>query len=359
MRVAAKIATRHGLYPMLAAAAFAWASTHATMGITVTLPVEVVGGDGTTASVVVDLPAPRARDIRSLWMRIHGLSYADMASVQVNRSAWLPLNNGTVVVAEPGNSYGGIGGGFSTLTMTLPLPAGTAVDGPNTLRFRFNKTDGIASGFRVVAFNLLTGDSGNALDADAFTQDDPAAWAPPLTDPDSIRAGEALWLHAPLKANGLPNAPSIRARCADCHAHDGRDLKYFAFSNESIVARSRFHGLSDVEGRQIASYVRSRPVPSPGRPWNPPYQPGPGLDSQPVANWAAGAGLSWALDGDNATLPFLFATRGEGAARAAAEADGKPPDWTTLVPRSPSFEPVPHADETQGSACQGTNQASR
>ena len=116
-------------------------------------------------------------------------------------------------------------------------------------------------------------------------------------------------------------------------AHDGRDLKYFAFSNESIVARSRFHGLSDVEGRQIASYVRSRPVPSPGRPWNPPYQPGPGLDSQPVANWAAGAGLSWALDGDNATLPFLFATRGEGAARAAAEADGKPPDWTTLVPR--------------------------
>jgi hypothetical protein len=73
-------------------------------------------------------------------------------------------------------------------------------------------------------------------------------------------------------------------------------------------------------------------VTSPGRPWNPPYQPGPGLDSQPVANWSAGAGLSWALDGDNATLPFLFAARGEDAVRAVADA-GKPPDWSTLVPR--------------------------
>ena len=60
------------------------------------------------------------------------------------------------------------------------------------------------------------------------------------------------------------------------------------------------------EGQQIASYIRSLPVPSPGRPWNPPYQPGPGLDRQPVENWAAGAGLAWALDNDSGTLPFIF-----------------------------------------------------
>ena len=105
---------------------------------------------------------------------------------------------------------------------------------------------------------------------------------------------------------GFKASPLIRAHCADCHARDGRDLKYFCFSNASIIARSRFHGLSELEGQQIASYIRSLPVPSPGRPWNPPYQPGPGLDRQPVANWAAGAGLAWVLDDDSGTLPFIF-----------------------------------------------------
>ena len=90
-------------------------------------------------------------------MQIHGLAYRDMVSVQVNSSDWLPLNNDTVAVAEPGKSYGGIGGGFSTLKMTLPLPSHAIVEGANTLRFRFNHSNGVVSGFRVLAFNLLAG----------------------------------------------------------------------------------------------------------------------------------------------------------------------------------------------------------
>src|ERR1700687_5861473 len=85
----------------------------ATAG-TVALPVEIVGENGTTSSVTVEVPGRRAREVRSLWMQIHGLSYADMVSVQVNNGAWFPVNNDTVAVAEPGKSYGGIGGGFST-----------------------------------------------------------------------------------------------------------------------------------------------------------------------------------------------------------------------------------------------------
>ena len=119
-----------------------------------TLPVEVVGDAGTAASVTIDIPAGRARAVRTLWMQIHNLAYADMASVQVNGSDWMNLSNRTVAVAEPGRSYGGIGGGFSTLKLTLPLPAGTVTEGANTIRFRFNRTDGVASGFRVLAFNL-------------------------------------------------------------------------------------------------------------------------------------------------------------------------------------------------------------
>ena len=192
-------------------------------------------------------------------MRIHGLSYADMASVQVNRSAWLPLNNDTVVVAEPGHSYGGIGGGFSTLTVTLALPRGAVVEGANTLRFRFNKSDGVASGFRIVAFNLLTADSGKALEASAFTHDDPDTWAPPLTDPDSIRAGEALWLNAPLRANRLPNAPPIRAHCADCHTRDGRDLKLRVLQRFDCrqVPLSRSVGCPGAPDRQLRPFSAS------------------------------------------------------------------------------------------------------
>ncbi len=70
--------------------------------------------------------------------------------------------------------------------------------------------------------------------------------------------------------------------------------------------------MTSVQGQQIASYIRTlknadgTPVPAPGRPWNPPYQPGPGLDSQPVQNWAAGAGVNAVLDKDSDMMPYLF-----------------------------------------------------
>ena len=293
----------------------------------VLLPIEVLGAAGTTVSRTITLQDGRAESVRSLWLQIHGLRYANQASVQVNSSAWMPLNNSTVSIPEPARSFGGIGGGFSTLVMTLSLPNGTVVPGANTLRFRFNQTDGIVSAYRVLAFNLLTSDGSKLLPPDDFVQDAPETWAPPLPDAASIRAGRELWETASLAANSLPNSPRIQARCADCHARDGRDMKYFNFSNASIVDRSRFHGLSTLQGEQIASYIRNLPLPSPGRPWNPPYQPGPGLDEQPVSNWAAGAGLSWVLDRDMDALPYLINQQG---ARVNGDAANSPVNLSTL-----------------------------
>jgi hypothetical protein len=74
------------------------------------LPVEVLGANGTTVSKTVALQAGQAESVRSLWLQINGLGYADQAGVQVNTSAWIPLNNSTVTNAEPGRSFGGIGG---------------------------------------------------------------------------------------------------------------------------------------------------------------------------------------------------------------------------------------------------------
>ncbi|HEX3351588.1 MAG TPA: hypothetical protein VHS34_02100 [Terriglobales bacterium] len=294
------------------------------------LPIEVLGADGTTVSRNITLQADRAEAVRSLRLQIHGLRYATQASVQVNSSAWIPLNNDTVTITEPGKSYGGVGGGFSTLVMILSLPKGTVVEGGNQIRFRFNQTDGLVSGYRVLAVNFLSDEGKKILPPDNFVEDAPETWTPPLPDSASIQAGRELWLTASLVSSSMPNSPKIQAHCGDCHARDGRDLKYFNYSNGSIVARARFHGLSALQSEQIASYIRSLPLPHPGRPWNPPYQPGPGLDEQPVSNWAAGAGLTWVLDRDTDALPYLVQQRA-GMDAAPPSPAGNAPNLSQLV----------------------------
>jgi hypothetical protein len=276
----------------------------------VLLPIEVLGTDGTTASRTVSLEVAQSESVRSLWLQVHSLRYPEQASVQVNASPWIPLTNDSATVAAPGQTFGGIGGGFATIMLTLPLPSGTVVAGANIIRFRFNRSDGLSSGYRVLAWNFLTAAGSTVVPPDEFVQDAPETWTPPRPDAASIHAGQELWHTAALVASSLPGSPRIQAHCSDCHARDGRDLKYFNFSNASIVARSRFHGLTTLQGEQIASYIRSLALPNPGRPWNPPYQPGPGLDEQPISNWAAGAGLSWVLDQDANGLKYLLVPPG-------------------------------------------------
>ncbi len=276
------------------------------------LPIEVIGPDGYIEEVT--LSVDDARGVDRLWLQVHRPGYNDQttnvergakASVQINGGEWLDLTNETTQVAEPEASYGGIGGGYHTLRLSVPATGVRA--GENTVAFRFNGTDGITSGYRVLALNFLRGGE-NVLPGNAFGYDDPSTWQPPLSSADDIAAGKDLWESAPLVESPLVDSLALRASCAGCHAQDGRDLKYFNYSNWSIIERSKFHSLSQQEGEQIASYIRSLDVPAPanGRPWNPPYQPGPGLDSRPVEEWAAGAGLEWVLDKDAEMLPFLF-----------------------------------------------------
>ena len=262
---------------------------------TITLPIEVVGPDGTTATASFAMPqGANLSGQLQLWMQIHNLKYDTEASVQVNNSAWLPISTGSVTLLGNAAAFGGIGGGFHTLQMTLNLPAGAVTSGTNTITFRFNGTDGVTSGFRVLAFNIQSAGS-NLLPSSLFVNDNPNNWQPPSTAASDIAAGLALYQGAALTG---PTTGPIQAHCSDCHTIDGRDLKYFNYSNNSIEARAVFHGLTAQQGAQIASYIRSLNLPNPGMPWNPPYQPGPGLDSQPVTNWAAGAGLDAVLDND-------------------------------------------------------------
>jgi hypothetical protein len=303
---------------------------------TITLPVEVVGAAGTTSTASFTIPAgANLGGQLQLWMQIHNLKYETEASVQVNNSAWLAISTSTVTLLGNAAAFGGIGGGFHTLEMTLNLPAGVVTTGTNSITFRFNGTDNVTSGYRVLGFNIQSGGS-NLIPSSAFVLDDPNNWQPPSTAASDIAAGQTLWHTAALTAPGMG---AIKAHCADCHSEDGRDLKYFNYSNNSIVVRSEFHGLTAAQGNQIASYIRSLNVPNPGRPWNPPYQPGPGLDSQPVANWAAGAGLGAVLDNDGEMQQYI--APGGSTAGWSATSYLNPreipvafqlPDWNTWLP---------------------------
>src|SRR5258708_5047144 len=107
----------------------------------VTLPMEVIGPNGTTASVPVTIPSgSNLSGQLELSMRIHGLRSGTQASAQVNNSAWLPISNSSVTLLENAAAYGGIGGGFGTVKMNMKLPAGAVLAGTNTIRFRFNQT---------------------------------------------------------------------------------------------------------------------------------------------------------------------------------------------------------------------------
>jgi hypothetical protein len=278
----------------------------------INLPLEVIGPDGYIEKASFTLSDTNGID--RLYVQCHRCGYRDSSvnstrgakgSVRLNAGAWVDLDDKTATVFEPDKSYGGIAGGFHTVRFTVPIAG--AITGENKLEFRFNKTDGFTSGYRILKFNLQRAGQ-NVLSESLFADDSPTLWKAPLTNQTDVQKGQVLWNSESKLRESPLSSRVLRAACSSCHAADGRDLKYFNYSNWSIQERSKFHGLSELEGKQIASYIRGVNAPNPkqARPWNPPYQPGPGLDTKPVEEWAAGAGLNAVLSSDQAMLPYLF-----------------------------------------------------
>ena len=325
----------------------------------ITLPLEVIGADGYTETVTFSLDD--ASGVNTLYLKAHRLAYRDAStnpsrgakgSVRLNDGPWINLDNSTVNCYAHEQAYGCLSGAYQTVRLTLPISG--AKSGTNTLRFRFNGTDGFTSGYRILQFNLMRNGQ-RVLPNSTFTEDNPADWTPPRPGAGEVQAGKQLWQTAQLQ--DFPGGPAIKATCEGCHARDGRDLEYYAFSNRSIQERAKFHGLDQKEAEQIASYIRSlkdeKGIQRYGRPWNPPYQPGPGLDNRSVKRWAAGAGLNWVLERDQDMIPHLFP---EGTSQSAVrEALSQPinhrelplaiqlPDWQAWLPE---VHPVDALGET-------------
>jgi hypothetical protein len=314
---------------------------------TVTLPIEVIGPDGHTVSVQVN--ASDVSDVESLYVKAHSIGYpyhlaegrgytVDKASIRLNDGSWVDVNNQTVTCRSPEAEVRCVDGPMHTIRFEIPISTlGDLNSGGNMIDFRFNyahpsgELGDPSTGYRILDLRLETAGGADRIDGTTFTWADPGTWDAPegYQTSSAVQAGKELWYRRDHLVDGW-NGEEIRASCSDCHVEDGYDLQYFAFSNESIVQRSRFHDLSETEGKQIAAYIRSiqietedgRTIDPPGRPWAPPYQPGPtsrasrapdaprtdgtSMDDLPAVYWAAGAGVDWALDSDQEMKSFLF-----------------------------------------------------
>lgn len=288
------LSSTHNIPSLQAATTQAWTSP--------ALPLEVLGPDQTVETFTLHLPSG-AETVTGLRLQVNHLTYQGKASIRFNGGSWLTLSNKNVKMPAKEVGFLGMGGILDTIRFTVPLAAGTIRNGTNRIDFRYNDLGGVSIGYRVLDINLLAG-TRELLPASAFTYTDPATWRPPIDTVAARDEGRRIWYSSTISERGV----TMNAHCTDCHAHDGRDLKYFNYSNRSIIERSLYHGLTLEEGQKVASYIRSLNIPyePAARPWNPPYQPGPGLDAKPLRSWAAGAGLSAVIEKDTDILRHIF-----------------------------------------------------
>lgn len=281
------------------------------------VPIEIVSPDaiGHTTTVTLN-PGSQGVNIKTLYLQAHNLRYQGALSVRLNGMDWMDLTNSNVTFDGNDGKMGGIGGIQATVRMKIAVPSNWTKIGTQTLDLRFNGTDGNVTAIRILDIKLLDVSGMNLL-TDTLTPIDPTTWkAPAIYDTTAkvnaaVAAGKSQWSLASSLIDNPISKQSIKASCASCHFQDGGDLKYFNYSNETIAARARYHGLTEEKGNQIAAYIRSldgvKKYPPMGRPWNPPFQPWAGADD-PLhpEKWAAGGGLESVINTEKEAVSDIF-----------------------------------------------------
>ncbi|HSC88316.1 MAG TPA: hypothetical protein VLC09_13630, partial [Polyangiaceae bacterium] len=301
-----------------------------------TLPLEVLGDGSPSRPVIAEVELELAEgdvaQASTLWFRCHRCGFYAAPEYEATSSApsrvkaslrvlgsgddastpWVDVTVDTVTLDNDSALHGGLnGGGLFTTRISWSLDErarGRLRPGKNLVQFRFNGTEGESNGFRVLALELRDA-GGQRIDQTTLEPYDPRTEHDVEPDAADVKAGRELWYATDSLTKSAIVPRTIHAACASCHASNGRDLQYFNYSDLSIVQRSRFHGLSEAEGRQIVAFLRDSlretPYAERARPWNPPYQPGPGLDANPEG-WAAGAGLDAVLESPSDALKAVF-----------------------------------------------------
>lgn len=205
---------------------------------------------------------------------------------------------------------GGINGQNKIINIDIPMSRFTTSNALASqscfdVTYSYNGSEGFTSGMVVVDTKVLApqanGDLLDITQARVWNESDHHG----TVQGGSASRGNTLFSQANiLNENLFEGSPTLSASCVSCHAEGGRDLHFYGFSNDSIINRAIFHGLNEQDGKDIASYIRqfnsNANVPVLGRPWNPPFQPGPHLDGvtdkkELADKWNAGAGFEWYL----------------------------------------------------------------
>ena len=261
-----------------------------------TYALEVLGEGGTVREATVIPPT----NSTTLWLKLHHVTATNEASLSINGGAWLPLDRGHTVPQGAAAWLNGVAGALELVAVTVPGATFTPGQS-NQFRFRLDNSDGISLGYRVLEINFADA-SGQLL----FPRLKPTTLVSPELGGGNPVSGSNVWFTATLVSSW--GGTNTLSHCTDCHAEHGEDLRYFGFSDNSIYQRCRIHGLGDVDARDVVAFINSLPEAKQSVAWNPPYQPGPGLDSRPPQQWAAGAGMEWVLERDNDTFGYLFGT---------------------------------------------------
>jgi hypothetical protein len=289
-----------------------------------TLPLEVLGAPGVGVEAVLSLTQAdldaALTEKTELSLTLQNILEPDSAQVSLNDGA--PIDLGAAAGPWLRRHDGRVAAGSVVLEPRL-LRAGE-----NRLLFRYTRqvVDGAAvSGFRVLGAAIAIGARRIALELPAA---DPNDWQPYDASADALERGRGYF-----QDESRDGGPS----CARCHADSGADLKYYAFSNESIAERAIFHQFSRAEAEDIASYIRSLAVVAAGRAYDSPFQPGVGNHG------AAGAGYGAVLGDDAAFAASAFGSkalptelRWDWAAEAdpfLAPASVATPTWLRWLPR--------------------------
>jgi hypothetical protein len=265
---------------------------------------EVLGQPGTEAVTVCQVPGDCKTKPR-LQIKLTKQTYNGKASISVNGGSFIPLRNDNVVFIDEASQYiGKFGGALDVHTILLPFVE--LQEGNNIIRFKFNaNTNGLTDnsiGYRVLDVAAVAPDGTRLslltkphINSDNFT-----------TNNTLITTGSNLWNTA-LLVNRW-GGTNISAKCANCHMKQGLDLKLWGFSNWTIRQRSIFHGLTDLDGQAVAAFIQSAPILRYAFPFDPPFQPGPSLDSTNQTRWVAGAGLNWILPSDTNMWAWYLGT---------------------------------------------------
>ncbi len=375
-----------------------------TTAAVLTLPLEVLGDGSPRTPVIAEaklgVEAGKLGSVAQLWFQCHrcgffgapefeavsalpmkikasmrvlgGASDANAASIP-----WIDITDENVKLPDVERLQGGLNdGGFYTTRITVPLDDTTrarlvALPSYNRIEFRFNGTDGQSNGFRILKLQLQDSaatDVGSTTTKqfDPTTERDVTALSA-----DDVAEGKVLWQSRGILSKSSIVPRKLNAACSSCHAANGRDLQYFNYSNNAIVQRSRFHGLNETQGKQIVAYLRSSlkdvPYVAKAAPWNPPYQPGPGLDCSTAScatQWSAGAGIDAVLTTSQQAMQALFGKSVDTVTQADIDKVMDPtatlnvretaiplqfPDWNAWLPADHPFDIWPVGASNTGS----------